>query len=191
MLIKLIECAVLDHCRSQFARGQAAWCALTSCNGFLAQLGGWCADDPNGAIIVGFWRDDASYRHFMENVHDSIFDSNGQRGTYDPSRSSTSLWRAIDECLPIVRRIVSDRDPAEVLASAKISADEASDGRELPRSFRVIRAESVSGGRRAQALVLGFGPAAGFPDQIAGKIGYTRVDLERTWTVSGRGMLEG
>lgn len=85
MLIKLIQCDVYSKHRDTFARGQREWRALRNVEGFRGQIGGWNADDPNQAVIVGLWRDQPSYEHFMRDTHDRIFASNGQEGTYQAS----------------------------------------------------------------------------------------------------------
>jgi len=96
MLIKLIQCRVSVEHREQFARGQAQWCALAGCRGFCGQIGGWVVEDDGLAVMLGLWSDHDAYEAFMRDEHDRVFDSNGQRGTYDSI--DVSLWISI---LPI------------------------------------------------------------------------------------------
>ncbi len=90
MILKLIICQVpLEH-RQAFSRGQECWAALGDLEGFAGQTGGWTRADSSEAVIVGLWRDESSYDHFMSDVHDSIFESGGQKGTY--ALSEIALW---------------------------------------------------------------------------------------------------
>lgn len=99
MLIKLIVCRVRNVTRNRFAEGQRCWSALAGVDGFLGQVGGWQPAKPtaittssdNTAVIVGIWRDEAAYDHFMRGIHDSIYDESGQRGSY--SAIDVSKWR--------------------------------------------------------------------------------------------------
>jgi len=84
MLIKWIVCDVPADKRAAFSEAQAAWSALSGAPGFLGQLGGW--DGEGRACIAGLWAYRAAYRHFMEHLHDDIFDGNAQAGTYTASR---------------------------------------------------------------------------------------------------------
>ncbi len=93
MLIKLIQCQVNDDTRRSFSEAQMHWYALGCCAGFDGQLGGWSLLDPNLAVIVGLWRDESAYARFMRDVHDSIFESHGQEGTYQAI--DVSLWIAL------------------------------------------------------------------------------------------------
>jgi len=92
MIVKLIQCAVLDGKVSQFSEGQKAWEILRSAPGFITQIGGWGSQKDNRAIILGFWESYTAYQNFMADIHDEIFESNNQAGTYDPSQSQISLW---------------------------------------------------------------------------------------------------
>ena len=96
MLIKLIQCRVSEDQREPFGRGQAQWCVLSGCSGFCGQFGGWVIEDEGLAVIIGLWSDDDAYDAFMRDVHDRVFDDNGQRGTYESI--DVSLW---DSVLPI------------------------------------------------------------------------------------------
>ncbi|MEE8170736.1 MAG: DUF4937 domain-containing protein [Phycisphaerae bacterium] len=96
MILKYIICRVRPERRDQFSRGQQAWRALRNVDGFGGQFGGWHSDDANAAHIIGLWRDAAAYDAFMANLHDRIFESNEQQGTYDGG--AVTLW---DRRLPI------------------------------------------------------------------------------------------
>jgi quinol monooxygenase YgiN len=82
MLLKRIACAVPAQTRERFAEAQTAWSALKGTAGFVAQIGGWRADDGHEAVMLGFWCDGASYDSFMQNVHDDIFNRSRQADTY-------------------------------------------------------------------------------------------------------------
>jgi len=96
MWIKLIQCRVPAENRERFARGQAQWGALSDIGGFCGQIGGWAINATDLAVIVGLWADRDTYETFMRDVHDRIFEGNGQRGTYDSI--DVSLWNSL---LPI------------------------------------------------------------------------------------------
>ena len=93
MLIKLIQCRVSEDQRERFARGQAQWSALSGCKGFCGQIGGWVVEDEGLAVILGLWSDHHVYDAFMGDVHDRVFDGNGQRGTYESI--GVSLWDSV------------------------------------------------------------------------------------------------
>lgn len=95
MIVKFIVCEVRPERQEQFARGQEAWKELRRLDGFCGQVGGWMQANPNTAVIVAFWRDQTSYDRFMGEVHDEVFEKNGQKGTY--TTSEVTLWnRVID-----------------------------------------------------------------------------------------------
>lgn len=96
MLLKLIQCRVSDDTRKSFSEAQTHWRALGCCAGFGGQFGGWSAADSNLAVIVGVWSDESAYARFMRDVHDSIFEGHGQKGTYQSI--DVSLWH---EMFPI------------------------------------------------------------------------------------------
>lgn len=86
MLIKWIICTVPESRRDAFGEAQQAWRALSDVDGFLGQTGGWHADDPAEACILGLWRHPGAYRTFMRETHDAITDTSGQDSMYDSSR---------------------------------------------------------------------------------------------------------
>jgi len=90
MLVKLIQLDVTPEHRDQFAEGQRKWERLRRVAGFCGQTGGWGIDDPWHAVILGLWRDRADYDRFMAGVHDEIFASSAQGGTY--SSSEVTRW---------------------------------------------------------------------------------------------------
>ena len=101
MFVKLIVCQVPEETRDRFTAGQRQWAALAGVDGFLGQVGGWQpskatpADDAaeHTAVIVGLWRDEDAYDHFMSDVHDSIFNANDQRGSY--GAIDVTRWRRL------------------------------------------------------------------------------------------------
>ena len=82
MLLKWIRCTVPDAKRPAFSATQAKWASIANADGFYAQVGGWDASRPGQACIVGLWRDQAAYQHFMDDLHDQVFHSNHQALTY-------------------------------------------------------------------------------------------------------------
>ena len=105
MIVKLVTCDVLPGNRDRFAQGQCAWATLSGVAGFCGQVGGWSKEEPGRAVIVGFWRDQGSYDGFMRDVHDSIFDANGQRGSY--TSGSVTLWEELCE-MPGARETLTE-----------------------------------------------------------------------------------
>lgn len=82
MLIKWIVCTVEAEARQAFSISQAGWGDLREVPGFIGQIGGWEKGDSPDACIVAFWKDEMTYKNFMENYHDRIYENNGQKGTY-------------------------------------------------------------------------------------------------------------
>ncbi len=112
MLVKWILCQVSDQ--ALFSRGQREWSALREVPGFLGQTGGWVQSPSTGpyplAAIVGLWNDNESYRVFMRDSHDPIFDRSHQRSSLIDTKislafveghlagsRSTSLVHSLDE----------------------------------------------------------------------------------------------
>lgn len=93
MLIKLIKLVVISEHRDRFAEGQRKWEGLRQVAGFCGQTGGWRVDDPLQAVVLGIWRDCAAYDHFMADVHDDVFASSAQDGTY--SSSEVTRWARV------------------------------------------------------------------------------------------------
>lgn len=93
MIVKLIRCRVEDGAHDRFMSGQQRWRPLAQVQGFVGQIGGWRADDSDEAVIVGLWRDKASYEAFMSDVHDGLFERTGQKGSY--ASSEVSLWDSL------------------------------------------------------------------------------------------------
>jgi hypothetical protein len=111
MLIKWILCRVpADGCAA-FSKAQQAWQALHGVDGFGGQWGGWEAHDPQEAGILGLWRDRAAYQHFMEHVHDTIFQKSDQVRTYD-SISVTLFEQAEVVELPVASELRVEVLPA-------------------------------------------------------------------------------
>lgn len=90
VIVKLIIVEVISELREQFSLGQRAWGALSDLHGFRGQIGGWSDRDANRAVIIGLWEDQRSYGRFMLDTHDSVFETNGQKGTF--ASIETSLW---------------------------------------------------------------------------------------------------
>jgi heme-degrading monooxygenase HmoA len=95
LIVKFITCVVPPENRSLFATGQEAWAALAEVDGFIAQTGGWSCGDDSLAIILAFWEGAAAYEHFLRNIHDAIFESNGQEGSY--TEITVSLFEKVFE----------------------------------------------------------------------------------------------
>lgn len=88
MLIKWIICRVPEAKRGAFDRAQQAWRRLSEVAGFRGQIGGWNADDPAVACILGLWAHYGAERNFMNDLHDVIVEATGQDEMYDESRVS-------------------------------------------------------------------------------------------------------
>ena len=97
MLLKLIVCQVPRQSRARFSRGQEYWAALRDVEGFAGQTGGWSDAPAPEAVIIGLWRDEGSYDRFMHHAHDPIFESGGQKGTYESS--SVKVWHHLFDIL--------------------------------------------------------------------------------------------
>lgn len=96
MLLKWIVCQVSEDARASFSSAQRQWTMLNRVPGFLGQIGGWDRTSSKHAAILSCWQDEASYRHFMQHIHDEIVEHNHQRETY------TSLSVAFfEDLLPI------------------------------------------------------------------------------------------
>lgn len=95
MIVKLIDVRVKAKHRSRFAQGQRAWDVLKGESGFRGQIGGWDTRDTDRARIVGLWSDLVHYNRFMKEVHDPIFESNAQKGTFESTE--VSIWDTVFE----------------------------------------------------------------------------------------------
>ncbi len=93
LIVKRIVCDVLADKKTQFSQGQQEWRALAGQPGFAGQVGGWLDGDADKAVILGCWQDVGSYDRFMSEVHDSVFDVNGQKGTY--SSGHVDRWQMV------------------------------------------------------------------------------------------------
>ncbi|QBD75265.1 DUF4937 domain-containing protein [Ktedonosporobacter rubrisoli] len=82
MLIKWIVCQVPANARRAFSIAQSQWSALKGMPGFLGQIGGWTSASPQQAGILACWQDEASYLHFMQSMHNALFEQSRQKGTY-------------------------------------------------------------------------------------------------------------
>ncbi len=91
--MKFITCVVPRENRSRFSIGQEAWAALADVDGFVAQTGGWSCGDDNLAVIVAFWESADAYESFVQEVHDVIFESNGQEGSF--GETSVALFEDV------------------------------------------------------------------------------------------------
>jgi heme-degrading monooxygenase HmoA len=78
MLLKWIVCTVPEEKRDAFDAAQRAWTRIRYLDGLVVQVGGFDVASPDSACILGFWRDDASYGRFMQNVHDAVTSESGQ-----------------------------------------------------------------------------------------------------------------
>ncbi|MCA0988715.1 YdbC family protein [Guptibacillus algicola] len=83
MLLKKIICTVRSGQEETFSIGQEQWKAIENCPGFIAQIGGWVKGRENVAMIAAAWDDLPSYKEFMENAHDPIYERTGQEGTIE------------------------------------------------------------------------------------------------------------
>jgi heme-degrading monooxygenase HmoA len=82
MLLKWIRCEVNEEKKAAFSAAQEKWRDLKGCPGFLGQIGGWNAAKPQEACILAFWENLDSYKYFMSDKHDEIFERSRQKGTY-------------------------------------------------------------------------------------------------------------
>lgn len=89
MLLKWIVCDVGKDKQTAFSVAQQQWTAIKAAPGFITQLGGWVSESGN-ACILGLWKNHDSYKHFMEEIHDTVTVSNKQAVTY--SKISTTLF---------------------------------------------------------------------------------------------------
>ena len=80
MFLKWIVCQVPASTHASFSSAQRQWSMLNQVPGFLGQIGGW--DRTQQAGILSCWRDEASYRLFMQHIHDEIVEHTHQRETY-------------------------------------------------------------------------------------------------------------
>lgn len=83
MLIKWIECVVPAEKREGFSRAQEQWKVLKEVKGCLGQVGGWSIEQNSLAYILGIWKDQETYKHFMKHEHDQIVHSNNQTDLFE------------------------------------------------------------------------------------------------------------
>lgn len=83
MFIKWIICEVKAKNKEAFSRAQEQWVATASAEGFIAQAGGWNLKNNSEACIIAFWKSEDHLKLFMKELHDTIFHSNEQEGTYE------------------------------------------------------------------------------------------------------------
>lgn len=93
MLIKWIKCQVNEFDKTLFSNAQCSWSKVKNVDGFLGQIGGWDKHNQCVAGIISFWKDNHSYKNFMENIHDEIFENSNQRNTY--SKISTNIYEKL------------------------------------------------------------------------------------------------
>ncbi|MBA2872925.1 hypothetical protein HNQ85_003240 [Anoxybacillus calidus] len=82
MLLKWIRCEVDEEKKAAFSTAQEKWRDLKGYPGFLGQIGGWNVAKLQEACILAFWENHDSYRSFMSDKHDEIFERSRQKGTY-------------------------------------------------------------------------------------------------------------
>jgi heme-degrading monooxygenase HmoA len=82
MIFKWIHCKSSLEQRSAFSKAQKEWGSISNAPGFIAQFGGWDLKDNDSACIISLWKDQDSFDHFMENLHDPIVEKNNQSATY-------------------------------------------------------------------------------------------------------------
>jgi heme-degrading monooxygenase HmoA len=83
MFIKWIVCEVKKGKKQEFSLAQEKWIKSTGADGFIAQAGGWNLKNKYEACIISFWNSKEQLEHFMDNLHDKIFDKNKQSETYN------------------------------------------------------------------------------------------------------------
>ncbi|GGQ67273.1 DUF4937 domain-containing protein [Kitasatospora griseola] len=75
---KWIGCEVPVAARGRFSAAQEDWSTISDQLGLVGQLGGW--DPATGrAQLLGLWTDEAAYRRFMRERHDTVTVGNQQR----------------------------------------------------------------------------------------------------------------
>ncbi|NQZ07260.1 MAG: DUF4937 domain-containing protein [Algicola sp.] len=89
LLGKLIVCNVLPEQRRPFSIAQQAWHKTALSRGFVGQLGGWRQnqtepDNPsaNQSVILALWQNRQCLDHFMNHLHDEIYEQSAQKNTY-------------------------------------------------------------------------------------------------------------
>ncbi|WP_025026005.1 YdbC family protein [Caldalkalibacillus mannanilyticus] len=93
MLIKWIECVVPADKREGFSRSQEQWKVLKEVKGCLGQVGGWSIEQNSLACILGIWKDQEAYKHFMDHEHDQIIHRNNQTDLFESI--SVSLFQPL------------------------------------------------------------------------------------------------
>ncbi len=78
-VLKHILCRVAPEDRAPFGAGQRAWQGLAACAGFRGQTGGWSLDDPDRAVILGFWSGPEAADAFQAGDHDRLYAASGQQ----------------------------------------------------------------------------------------------------------------
>jgi len=99
MILKEILCWVRPGDEQAFTEAQESWRAVLALDGFLGQLGGWCEQDSQLAIVLGVWRDHECYDDFMKphGVHDQVFQACHQNRYLE--RSEVRLHQMPAQCL--------------------------------------------------------------------------------------------
>ncbi|MFD2444730.1 DUF4937 domain-containing protein [Bacillus sp. CGMCC 1.16607] len=110
MIIKWIKVEVPIDKKIPFSQAQEFWNELKSMEGFLGQAGGWNQNKETEACIVAFWKDYNSYKVFMNDYHDDIYERSKQRGTFD--RITTSVYQSMF--------MINDNNPTKILSQAQI-----------------------------------------------------------------------
>lgn len=82
MIFKWIHCKVHENRKEAFSTAQEQWKDTSTAPGFIGQFGGWDLNNKESACIVSLWKDDKSFKNFMDNIHDNITDANNQLETY-------------------------------------------------------------------------------------------------------------
>ncbi len=83
MYIKWIVCKVKAGMQEEFSDSQGKWKETKRAPGFIAQAGGWNADNENEACIIAFWEGKEYLDKFMIDLHDKILEDNRQADTYN------------------------------------------------------------------------------------------------------------
>ncbi|WP_285165001.1 DUF4937 domain-containing protein [Shewanella goraebulensis] len=91
---KIINCQVAYEQKESFSHRQSQLGLTASCEGFIAQLGGWVQEEGeqvseeynsvsyNQAVVIGLWQSQQDLTAFMEFTHDNIIEQNQQTSTY-------------------------------------------------------------------------------------------------------------
>lgn len=79
MILQWMRYTVLPERRTGFERTQASWSVLIEAAGFIARFGGW---REGMAETAALWQNEATYKRFLDYLHDPIERSSHQAETY-------------------------------------------------------------------------------------------------------------